>query len=323
MLKYIVKRILLLIPVLFGVSFIVFTIMSFTPGDPATAILGSGATKEDIQKLNEELGYYDPFLERYIDYVGGAVRGDFGNSYRSGEPVFDEIFSRFPTTIKLAISAILLAIVIGIPIGMLSAVRQYSVFDVSSTIVSMFMTSVPQFWLALMGLLIFAVNLKILPATGLDDGLKSYIMPVFTLCLPCAANIIRLTRSSMLETIRQDYVRTARAKGLPERTVIWKHAFRNALLPVITVIGINFGYQLGGAVLIESIFGISGVGSLTVSSIRQKDIPQTTASILFLAFIYVVIMLVVDVLYAYIDPRLKSKIVKSRVKTVGNENKKA
>lgn len=323
MLKYIVKRILLLIPVLLGVSFIVFTIMSFTPGDPATSILGNGATKEDIQKLNEELGYYDPFLERYVDYVAGAVHGDFGNSYRSGEPVFDEIFNRFPTTIKLAVSAILLAVVIGIPIGMVSAVKQYSVFDVSSTIVSMFMTSVPQFWLALMGLLIFAVNWKILPSTGLDDGLKSYILPVFTLCLPCAANIIRLTRSSMLETIRQDYVRTARAKGLPERTVIWKHAFRNALLPVITVIGINFGYQLGGAVLIESIFGISGVGSLTVNSIRQKDIPQTTASILFLAFIYVVIMLVVDVLYAYIDPRLKSKIVKSRVKTVGNENKKA
>lgn len=323
MLKYIVKRILLLIPVLLGVSFIVFTIMSFTPGDPATSILGNGATKEDIQKLNEELGYYDPFLERYVDYVAGAVHGDFGNSYRSGEPVFDEIFNRFPTTIKLAVSAILLAVVIGIPIGMVSAVKQYSVFDVSSTIVSMFMTSVPQFWLALMGLLIFAVNWKVLPSTGLDDGLKSYILPVFTLCLPCAANIIRLTRSSMLETIRQDYVRTARAKGLPERTVIWKHAFRNALLPVITVIGINFGYQLGGAVLIESIFGISGVGSLTVNSIRQKDIPQTTASILFLAFIYVVIMLVVDVLYAYIDPRLKSKIVKSRVKTVGSENKKA
>lgn len=323
MLKYIVKRILLLIPVLLGVSFIVFTIMSFTPGDPATSILGNGATKEDIQKLNEELGYYDPFLERYVDYVAGAVHGDFGNSYRSGEPVFDEIFNRFPTTIKLAVSAILLAVVIGIPIGMVSAVRQYSVFDVSSTIVSMFMTSVPQFWLALMGLLIFAVNWKVLPSTGLDDGLKSYILPVFTLCLPCAANIIRLTRSSMLETIRQDYVRTARAKGLPERAVIWKHAFRNALLPVITVIGINFGYQLGGAVLIESIFGISGVGSLTVNSIRQKDIPQTTASILFLAFIYVVIMLVVDVLYAYIDPRLKSKIVKSRVKTVGSENKEA
>ncbi|MCI8698134.1 MAG: ABC transporter permease [Oscillospiraceae bacterium] len=323
MLKYIVKRILLLIPVLLGVSFIVFTIMSFTPGDPATAILGSGAAKEDIQKLNEELGYYDPFFERYIGYVGGAVRGDFGSSYRSGEPVFDEIFHRFPTTIKLAVCAIALAVAIGIPIGMVSAVRQYSVFDVTSTVVSMFMTSVPQFWLALMGLLIFAVNWKVLPSTGLDDGLKSYILPVFTLCLPCAANIIRLTRSSMLETIRQDYVRTARAKGLPERTVIWKHAFRNALLPVITVVGINFGYQLGGAVLIESIFGISGLGSLTVNSIRQKDIPQTTASILFLAFIYVVIMLVVDVLYAYIDPRLKSKIVKSRVKHVGIERKKA
>lgn len=294
--------------------------MYFTPGDPATAILGNGATKEEIQKLNEELGYYDPFIEQYVDYVAGALHGDFGNSYRTGEPVFGEIFSRFPTTIKLAVSAIVLAVLIGIPIGMLSAIKQYSVFDVTSTVVAMFMTSIPQFWLALMGILVFAVNLKILPSTGLESW-KSYIMPMFTLCLPCAANIIRLTRSSMLETIRQDYVRTARAKGLPERTVIWKHAFRNALLPVITVIGINFGYQLGGAVLIESIFGISGVGMLTVNSIRQKDIPQTTASILFLAFIYVVIMLVVDVLYAYIDPRLKSKIIKSRVKTDGSKQK--
>lgn len=318
MLRYIAKRILLLIPVLIGVSFIVFAIMSFTPGDPATAILGSGATKEEIQALNEELGYYDPFLERYVDFLVGAVQLDFGESYRTGEPVFAEIFSRFPTTIKLAISAILLAVVIGVPIGMLSAIKQYSVFDVTSTVISMFMTSVPQFWLALMGLLIFAVKLNLLPSTGLDS-FSAYIMPVFTLCLPCAANIIRLTRSSMLETIRQDYVRTARAKGLSERVVIWKHSFRNAMLPVITVIGINFGYQLGGAVLIESIFGIPGVGTLTVNSIRQKDIPQTTASILFLAFIYVVIMLVVDVLYAYIDPRLKAKIVRSRVKTVGKE----
>ena len=320
MLKYILKRILLLIPVLLGVSFIVFTIMSFTPGDPATNILGPNATKEAIQELNEELGYYDPFFKRYFDYVVDAVQGDFGESYRTGEPVFGEIFSRFPTTIKLAVAAIILAVVIGIPIGMLSAIKQYSIFDVISTVISMFMTSVPQFWLALMGILLFSVHWHILPSTGLDYW-QSYIMPVFTLCLPCAANIIRLTRSSMLETIRQDYIRTARAKGLPERIVIWKHAFRNALLPVITVIGINFGYQLGGAVLIEAIFGIPGVGMLTVNSIRQKDIPQTTASILFLALIYVVIMLVVDVLYAYIDPRLKSKIVKSRVKTVGSEKK--
>ena len=320
MLKYILKRILLLIPVLLGVSFIVFTIMSFTPGDPATNILGPNATKEAIQELNEELGYYDPFFKRYFDYIVDAVQGDFGESYRTGEPVFGEIFSRFPTTIKLAVAAIILAVVIGIPIGMLSAIKQYSIFDVISTVISMFMTSVPQFWLALMGILLFSVHWHILPSTGLDSW-QSYIMPVFTLCLPCAANIIRLTRSSMLETIRQDYIRTARAKGLPERIVIWKHAFRNALLPVITVIGINFGYQLGGAVLIEAIFGIPGVGMLTVNSIRQKDIPQTTASILFLALIYVVIMLVVDVLYAYIDPRLKSKIVKSRVKTVGSEKK--
>ncbi len=306
MYKYILKRLVLLVPVLFGVSFIVFAIMSMTPGDPASVILGPTATMKDMQQLNEELGYNRPFLVRYISFVVNAAQGDFGKSYRSQTPVFDEIFTRFPTTLKLAIGSILLATLLGIPIGIFSAVRQYSWFDMTSTVIAMFLASVPQFWLGLMAILVFSVTLGWLPSIGLST-LKHYILPVLTLSLPTAANIIRLTRSAMLETIRQDYIRTARAKGVPEVTIVLKHAFRNALLPVITVIGINFGVLLGGAVLIESVFGIPGVGSLTINSIRMKDIPQTTASVLFLAFAYIVILLVVDVLYAYVDPRIKAK----------------
>jgi peptide/nickel transport system permease protein len=316
MLRYVFKRILLLIPVLLGVSFIVFSIMSLTPGDPASVILGPTATKEDIQKLNEELGYYRPFIVRYFSFVTGAVRGDFGKSYRSGNPVFGEIFSRFPTTLKLAIGSILFAILVGTPIGIISAIRQYSWFDMTGTIVAMFMAAVPQFWLGLMGILIFSVKLGWLPSIGLYS-IRHFILPVITLSLPTAATIIRLTRSAMLEIIRQDYIRTARAKGAPERTIVLKHAFRNALLPIVTVIGINFGFLLGGAVLIEAVFGIPGVGSLTINSIRMKDIPQTTASVLFLAFTYIIMMLVVDVLYAYIDPRIKAKYLVRRMSTNG------
>ncbi len=316
MIRYVFKRMMLLIPVLLGVSFIVFTIMSFTPGDPASVILGTTATKEDIQKLNEELGYYRPFLVRYASFVLGAVQGDFGNSYRSGNPVFGEIFSRFPTTLKLAVGAILLAILVGAPLGIISAVRQYSWIDISGTVIAMFMAAVPQFWLGLMGILIFSVKLGWLPSIGLSS-IKHYILPIMALSLSTAASIIRLTRSAMLEIIRLDYIRTARAKGASERTIIIKHAFRNALLPIVTVIGINFGLLLGGAVLIESVFGIPGVGSLTITSIRMKDIPQTTASVLFLAFIYIVMMLIVDILYAYIDPRIKAKYLIKKVKANG------
>jgi len=320
MFKYIAQRILLLFPVLLGVSFIVFTIMNFTPGDPATIILGTSATKEDIQKLNEELGYYDPFVVKYTNYVKDAVQGNFGTSYRSRKPVFDEIFTRFPTTLKIASGAILLAIIIGIPIGIISSVKQYSIFDVTGTVVAMFMASVPQFWLALMAILIFALKLKILPSTGIESA-KNYIMPIVTLSLPTAANIMRLTRSSMLEVIRQDYIRTARAKGAKEFSVVMRHGFRNAMMPVITTVGISFGYLLGGTVLVESVFGIPGVGTLTINSIRTKDIPQTTASVLFLAFIYVMMMLIVDVLYAYIDPRIKAKYEKKKVSPVGKPQK--
>lgn len=307
--KYILRRTLLLVPVLLGVTFVVFAIMALTPGDPGTLILGQNATEEAITQLNEQLGYYDPLLVKYFHYVVNAVRGDFGTSYRSQTPVFQEIFQRFPTTLKLAIGSTLLAVIIGIPIGIISAVKQYSLLDMVTTVTAIFLASVPQFWLGLMMILAFALKLGILPAIGVDTW-KGYIMPMFTLSLPVAASILRLTRTAMLEVIRQDYIRTARAKGAKELSIILRHALKNTLLPIITIVGLNFGYLLGGTVLVEAIFGIPGVGTLTITSIRMKDMPQTTASIIFLSATYCVILLVVDILYAYVDPRLRARFAK-------------
>ena len=313
MIRYIVKRILLMIPVLIGVSFIVFTIISLTPGDPGTIILGTDAPLEEIEALNEELGYYDPLPIKYGRWLLSAVTGDFGESYRTGNPVLNEIFARFPNTLKLATIAIILSIIIGVPIGIISAVKQYSALDYTGTVTALFFASVPQFWLGLMSLLIFAVELKVLPSTG-NATWKHYILPTLAMALPCAAKNLRLTRSTMLEVIRTDYVRTARAKGVSRKSIIWKHELPNALMPIITNIGINFGTLLGGTVVIESVFGMQGVGTLTMTSIRQKDIPQVVASIVFLALIYSVMMLIVDIAYAYIDPRVKSKYVKGASK---------
>lgn len=310
MYKYVFKRLVLLLPIVLGVTFIVFSIMSLTPGDPARLILGTSAPQEAIDQLNHELGYDQPFLQRYINYIVNAVQGDFGNSYRTNKPVFNEIFSRFPTTLKLAILGVLTSIIIGIPIGILSAVKQYSTLDIISTTAAMLMASVPGFWLGLMLIVLFSLKLKCLPSNGIDS-VSCFILPTITLAMPSAANIIRMTRSTMLETIRQDYIRTARSKGATERTVIWKHALRNALLPVITVVGMDFGALLGGTILVESVFSIPGLGMLMLTAIRMKDIPQVMAAVLFLATLFCIIMLLVDLIYAYIDPRLRSKYVKS------------
>jgi len=307
--KYVLRRFLMLVPVLLGVTFVVFAIMALTPGDPGTLILGQQGSEEAIKQINDQLGYYDPFLVKYFRYVVNAVRGDFGASYRSQKPVFQEIFLRFPTTLKLAIGATLLAVLIGIPIGIISAVKQYSILDIVTTVTAIFLASVPQFWLGLIMILFFALRMGILPAIGVDTY-KGYIMPMFTLSLPVAASILRLTRTAMLEVIRQDYIRTARAKGAKELTIILRHALKNTLLPIITIVGLNFGYLLGGTVLVEAIFGIPGVGTLTITSIRMKDMPQTTASIIFLSATYCLILLAVDILYAYVDPRLRARFAK-------------
>jgi peptide/nickel transport system permease protein len=304
--RYIIKRLLLLIPVLLGVSFLVFTIMSFTPGDPAQLILGESAPQEQVLALREEMGLNDPFIVQYGRFVKNALQGDFGRSYTSGREVFGEIFQRFPNTLILAVIGVFIAILIGIPVGIISATRQYSILDSVSMIGALLGVAMPNFWLGLMLILFFSVNLGWLPSGGFN-GWKSLILPSITLGTGAAAIITRMTRSSMLEVIRQDYIRTARAKGVSEKKVINKHALKNALIPVITVVGLQFGYLLGGAVLTETVYSWPGVGRMMVEAIRSKDTPVVLAAVLFLATTFSVVNLLVDILYGFVDPRVKSQ----------------
>lgn len=304
--KYIFKRMLLLIPVLLGVSFLVFSIMSFTPGDPAQLILGESAPKAAVEALREEMGLNDPFLMQYGKFILNAVQGDFGRSYTSGREVFGEIFQRFPNTLILAIIGVVIAILIGIPVGIISATKQYSIVDSTSMIAALLGVAMPNFWLGLMLILFFSVGLGWLPSGGFG-GWKSLILPSITLGTGAAAIITRMTRSSMLEVIRQDYIRTARAKGVSEKKVINRHALKNALIPVITVVGLQFGYLLGGAVLTETVYSWPGVGRMMVEAIRSKDTPIVLAAVLFLATTFSVVNLFVDILYGFVDPRVKSQ----------------
>ncbi len=311
MLKYIGKRLLLMLPVLLGISFILFTIMDFTPGDPARMILGEYASQEEVDALREEMGLNENFFVRYGKYVADAVTGDFGESYRSSTPVVEEIAARFPATLKIAVLAMFIAVLIGIPVGIISAVKQYSFADILSTVAALAFTSIPAFWLGLLLIMFFSVQLKLLPAVG-SDTWKHMLMPSVSLAAAQMATIIRMTRSTMLEVIRQDYIRTAKAKGAPQRRVIFHHAIKNALLPVITTVGLSMGNLLGGALIIENVFGISGLGTLMVNSVKSKDTPMLIGSVMFAALIAGLVNLVVDVLYTYIDPRIKAQFVKKK-----------
>lgn len=306
MIKYIFKRLLLMLPVIIGISFIVFSIMSMTPGSPAKIILGDLASNEAIDQLNEELGFNKPFMIRYANYVGNAVKGDFGNSYRTGLPVMEEIKIRFPTTLKLAFFSVLFSIIAGIPIGIVAAVKQYSLIDSVSTILALIFISIPSFWLGLMLILFFSLKLGWFPTFGSDTPMH-FVLPALTTCAGTFATLIRMTRSTMLEVIRQDYVRTARSKGATERRIIFKHCLKNALIPIITVIGVNFGYMLGGAIIAEAVFGMSGIGQLMLNAIRMKDIPVVMATVLLLAVVFSFINLFMDVIYTFVDPRIKSQ----------------
>lgn len=309
MLKYIGKRLLYMIPVILGISFILFLIMDLTPGDPARVLLGEYASQEEVDQLREEMGLNDNFFVRYARYVASAVQGDFGDSYRSKTPVVDEIQARFPTTMKLAFFAVLLSVVIGIPVGIISAVKQYSFADILSMTSALLFTSIPAFWLGLMLILVFAVQLHWFPAVG-SDSWKSFILPGIALAAQQMATLIRMTRSTMLEVIRQDYVRTAKAKGATPSQVIMHHSLQNALLPVVTAVGLSFSNLLGGALIIENVFGISGLGSLMVDAVKGKDSPMLIASVMFAALVGGLVNLAVDILYTYIDPRVKSQYVK-------------
>ena len=307
--RYVVKRLLLLIPIVLGVTFIIFSIMALTPSSPGRLLLGIQASEEDVAKKDHELGYDRPFIVRFANYVVDAVQGDFGKSYLTDRPVVEEIFNRFPTTFKLAVLAVVTSVLIGVPLGILSAVKQYSVLDLVSTVTAMFMASVPGFWLGLMMMLLFGLKLGWLPISG-SGSLAHYVLPTLTLAIPSSASLLRLTRSTMLETIRQDYIRTARAKGVKEGRIIFRHALKNALLPLITSVGMHFGGLLGGTVLIESVFSFPGLGSRMLEAIRDKDIPMVTGCTVFLAVLFCLIMLLVDLLYAYVDPRVKAQYSK-------------
>lgn len=314
MLQYIGKRLLMMIPVLLGVIFIVFCLMEITPGDPVRIMLGDSAREEDVLRMRDELGLNDPFVVRFGRYVKGvATKGDFGTSFDSGRPVMTEIMERFPKTLWLAFLSASIAVIVGVVCGIISATRQYSAFDNIATAISLIGVSMPNFWQGLMAVLIFSVWLGWLPASG-SYGWQYWILPAFTLGTSCAASIMRTTRSSMLEVVRQDYIRTARAKGQSERVVIFKHALKNALIPVITVIGIQFGSLLGGSVLVESVFALPGLGKYMIDAIKMRDFPVVQGSVLFLAILFSFVNLAVDVLYSYIDPRIKSQYKKPKIK---------
>ena len=311
MLKYIGKRLLWMLPVVLGISFILFTIMDLTPGDPARVILGEYASQEDVDALREEMGLNDNFFVRYGKYIVSAVTGDLGQSYRTGVPVVEEIAARFPVTLKIAVMAMFIAVFIGIPVGIISAVRQYSFADIVATMSALAFTSIPAFWLGLLLILLLSVQLHLLPAIG-SDSWKHLIMPSVSLAAAQMATIMRMTRSTMLEVIRQDYIRTAKAKGAEPRRIIFHHAIKNALLPVITTVGLSISNLLGGGLIIENVFGISGLGTLMVNSVKSKDAPMLIGSVMFAAVVAGLDNLSVDVLYTYIDPRIKAQFVKRR-----------
>ncbi|MEG0942015.1 MAG: ABC transporter permease [Angelakisella sp.] len=322
MLKFIVKRILTTIPVLLGVTLIVFSMMFFTPGDPARLMLGDLATEAEVETLREEMGLNDSFFKRYFSYLGNVLQGDLGTSYSTKLPVTDEIVSRLPATAKLAFYSCLFAILIGVPVGILSAVKQYSFIDNFSRVLALVGVSLPNFWLALLLVLTFSVKLGWLPASGLYGPLY-YIMPVISISAVSLATFARMTRSSMLEVIRQDYIRTARAKGQTEGVIIFKHALRNALIPIITVVGLQFATALGGAVVNEQVFAIPGLGKLMVDAIKSRDYPMVQGGVLVIALLFSVLNLLIDVAYAFADPRIKSQYMKMSGKKKNSNRKDA
>jgi ABC-type dipeptide/oligopeptide/nickel transport system permease component len=332
MLKYILKRILMLIPVLIGVSIIVFLIMRVFSPDPAPIVLGQHATQEAIEAWRQANGLNDPIFVQYFNFLSGALTGDLGISYYTKVPVVQEIFSRFPATIELAVVAIILASVFGILIGVISAVKKNSIFDNAGMFVALIGVSMPIFWLGILLIIFFSGTLHLLPSGGridpllfpaditgfylidtllagdleaFGDALKHLILPGSALAMYSMAIIARMTRSSMLETLQQDYIRTARAKGIAESSVIRKHALRNGLIPIVTVIGLQFGSLLGGAVLTETVFSWPGIGAYTVTCILKSDFPVVQGVVLLIATIFVVMNLIVDVIYAFLDPRIK------------------
>lgn len=310
MLKYILKRIVAIIPVVIAVSFIVFFIMDFVPTDPAVTALGDGATEEELELYRETHGLNDPLIVRYVRYMAGIFRGDLGTSYANKLPVWELFFDKFPNTLRLALASVVVTVLLSLPLGIIAAVRENTWVDTVCSTLSFVGLAMPNFWLGLLLIMLFAVNLHWLPSTG-AVGFKSLILPAITCGTGNMAALTRITRSSMLDVLRQDYLRTARSKGQSERNIIFKHAFRNAQIPVVTQIGIQMSTLIGGAVLTERVFAWPGVGAFMVDSIQKSDYEVVTGFVIMLAIFVSLVLLLVDVLYAFLDPRIKAQYAKN------------
>ncbi len=311
--EYVIKRVLLTIPVLLGVSLLVFSVIHLAPGDPAVIMLGPEATKESIERVHRELGMDRPLPVQYFTWLIKIIRLDFGRSIVLNRKVFPEIWLRFKATVILTAASLALAIILGIMAGIISAVRQYSIFDATSMLCALAGVSMPVFFTGVVLIIIFAMNLNYFPSAGMYspvggdiyDLLHHLVLPAVTLGTASAAILARMTRSAMLDTIRQDYIRTARSKGLTEQVVIYVHALRNAAITIITVLGMQIGYLLGGAILTESVFSWPGIGLMMVRAIQVRDYPMVQGGVLFVATVFVFVNLVVDIAYAFLDPRIR------------------
>lgn len=305
--RYIIKRILWMIPVALGVAILIFTILHFTPGDPAVMILGSSATMEDRLALRTQMGLEDPFFVQLLRFLKQTfLQFDLGTSYFTNKSVAEEIMSRFPNTFYLAFGSMVLSCLVGIPLGITAAVNQNRIGDRLSMIVALIGISMPAFWVGLLLVMLFSLQLGWLPPSGIGSW-KHFILPIIATSLGGTANLARLVRSSMLDVIRSDYVTTARAKGVNKRKSVWLHALPNALIPVITQVGTSFGKTLGGTIVVETVFGIPGIGNYMLSAVNNRDYPIVQGSVVFLALAFSIVVLLVDIIYAYVDPRIKAQ----------------
>ncbi len=305
LLKYILHRLLLLIPVVIGVSFLVFFIVNLAPGNAAELIAGPEASIETIEQIEEDLGLNKNIFVRYGEYMLNLLQGDLGTSYYSDERVFDKYIERLPATLELAVAFIVVALVFSLPLGILAAIKQYSIFDRIASFVAMIAVSMPNFWLGILLILLFSAQLRLLPSGG-NEYWYSVILPALTIGWQMCALMTRMTRSSMLEVIRQDYITTSRAKGLSEKTVVLKHALRNALIPIITSAGSLFVDCVGGAVVVETIFSWPGVGRLVIDSIDKRDLNMVIGCVIMTTILITLCNLIIDIIYAFVDPRIRS-----------------
>jgi len=304
MTKYIIKRLLYVVPVLFVVSILVFMMLHLIPGDPVLNILGLRAPQEAVEATRIQLGLDQPLHIQYYRFISNALQGDFGTSIRTKTPVIEEIIAKYPYTLKLAIGGTIVAAFLGVSVGIISAVNRNKIWDNLLMVLSLLSISTPSFFLALILILVFSLNLGWFPSVGIHSS-RHYILPIIALGTQSVGLIARMTRSAMLDVLNHDFIRTARSKGLSERVVVYSHALKNALIPVITILGLRFGGLLAGSALIEAVFGIPGIGRLMIEGVQNRDYPVVQATVLLIASTFVIINLIVDILYKFVDPRIK------------------